>query len=173
MRWTESLCVQREEGGAAGWPRGPAQEPWAGTMLACLTQGNLLDVLQEGFNEVTVCSSHSPVPLPQRFPPNLWKRSSSTPILTRTPEQFACRALRGLRWWMLCRKTGGVGEVKGAAYHQLSWALTFSGSLPEPRRQDHIQKLSPSRRGCRYSQREILPKEIPEYWEKCSFYFRN
>lgn len=32
-------------------------------MLACLTRGSLLDVLQEGFNEVTVCSSHSLGPL--------------------------------------------------------------------------------------------------------------
>lgn len=31
----------------------PPGEPPAGTMLACLTRGNLLDVLQEGFNEVT------------------------------------------------------------------------------------------------------------------------
>lgn len=40
-----------EEAAAAGRetpPGGPA-----GTMLACLTRGNLLDVLQEGFNEVT------------------------------------------------------------------------------------------------------------------------
>lgn len=29
----------------------PPGEPLAGTMLACLTRGNLLDVLQEGFNE--------------------------------------------------------------------------------------------------------------------------
>lgn len=133
----ESLCAVGG-GGAAAWPGDPAREPWAGTMLACLTRGNLLDVLPEGFNEVTICSSHSPVPLPQCFPPNLWKGSSSTPILTRTVEQFACRALRGLRWWMPCRETGGVREVKRASFHQPSWALTFSGSLPEPRRQDHI-----------------------------------
>lgn len=44
------LCVQREEEAAA---RPHPGSPTAGTMLACLTRGNLLDVLQEGFNEVT------------------------------------------------------------------------------------------------------------------------
>lgn len=40
--------MQREEA-AAGRPH--PGSPTAGTMLACLTRGNLLDVLQEGFNE--------------------------------------------------------------------------------------------------------------------------
>ena len=57
--------MQREEAvAAAAWPGDPAREPPPGTMLACLTRGNLLDVLQEGFNEVTVCSSHSQLPSP-------------------------------------------------------------------------------------------------------------
>lgn len=41
-----------EEEAAAAGPETPPGGP-AGTMLACLTRGNLLDVLQEGFNEVT------------------------------------------------------------------------------------------------------------------------
>lgn len=39
-----------EEEAAAAGPETPPGGP-AGTMLACLTRGNLLDVLQEGFNE--------------------------------------------------------------------------------------------------------------------------
>lgn len=54
--------MHREEEAAAAGLETPPGGP-AGTMLACLTRGNLLDVLQEGFNEVTVCPSHSPGPL--------------------------------------------------------------------------------------------------------------
>jgi hypothetical protein len=57
--------VQREEAAAAARLR-PRPGSAAGTMLACLTRGNLLDVLQEGFNEVTVPS----LTLPGAPPPN-------------------------------------------------------------------------------------------------------
>lgn len=41
------MCAERGGGGGGPHPGSPT----AGTMLACLTRGNLLDVLQEGFNE--------------------------------------------------------------------------------------------------------------------------
>jgi hypothetical protein len=56
--WADRLCVQREE--TVAWPH--PGSPAAGTMLACLTRGNLLDVLQEGFNEVTALLLPPPAP---------------------------------------------------------------------------------------------------------------
>lgn len=62
--------MQREEAAARPHPGSPA----AGTMLACLTRGNLLDVLQEGFNEVTAQLLPPPKLLvTPRLPPNLPK----------------------------------------------------------------------------------------------------
>lgn len=58
--------------------------------------------------------------------------------------------------------TGELREIKGAACLQLSWALAFPGSLPEPRRQDH-------KFGGYILPEEVVstvprdsPKEIPE-----------
>lgn len=48
-------------------------------MLACLTRGNSLDVLQEGFNEVTGCPAHPPARSRWRRPPQLREGSSSAP----------------------------------------------------------------------------------------------
>lgn len=63
------MCAREEAAATAAWLETPPGEPPAGTMLACLTRGNLLDVLQEGFNEVTVLllpllSSPPPRPAP-------------------------------------------------------------------------------------------------------------
>lgn len=135
-------------------------------MLACLTRGNLLDVLQEGFNEVTVCSSHAQLPSPQRLPPNLWK-GFSAPILRGTPDHFPRRALRG--------QGGGYGADE-MAKGEKSEGPPASGS-PE-RCPSLVAYLSPADRTknsevISFQKRwsplfpGILPKKIPRESPAC------
>lgn len=91
---------EEEEAAAAAGLETPPGEPPARTMLACLTRGNLLDVLQEGFNEVTVLL----LPLLSSPPPASPAQSPEgvlfLPHPLGTPEQIARRTPRGLRWYL-------------------------------------------------------------------------
>lgn len=60
---------------------------------------------------------------------------------------------------------------------QLSWAMTFPGSLPEPRRQDHKFRghlLPKEVVSClpRLCLKEI-PRKPVNIWQRCSFCFRS
>lgn len=71
--WELSRSPLCAEGGGGVGVATHLGSPTAGTMLACLTRGNLLDALQEGFNEVTVLYLPPRLPATARLPPSLRK----------------------------------------------------------------------------------------------------
>lgn len=109
--------MQREEAAARPHPGSPA----ARTMLACLTRGNLLDVLQEGFNEVTALLLPPPAPGHPAPPSRLFSRRESwgarRGILLEEPG-----------WYSQGDRCGADARTRG---HQkgggppLNWRITF------------------------------------------------
>lgn len=131
-------------------------------MLACLARGNLLDVLQEGFNEVTARPSHSLLPSPSasRLISGAGRRPRSSS--SRGPQNNSpAEPQMGFGGGGGADDTGEPREIKGAACLQLSWALTFPGSLPEP---TDSEVISFQKRWCPLSP-GILPRKFLSTWQ--------